>query len=144
MSSDRQRPVASLTFKKGDQGYSILSIWKGRFPGTYSISKDKGSDRFPSIGTFRDFLGACASCWSGDGFLNLSIESGREQRGSGGQRNYGGDSSYDRPRGTGAGPTGGTGAYGASDLGGDDFGGGGGEFGGDEIPFGPASKGIAQ
>jgi hypothetical protein len=133
MSSDRQRPVASLTCKIGQQNYSILSIWRGGFPGAYSISRDKGSEKYPSIGDFKAFLTACASCWNGEGFLNLSIESEREQRGSGGQRDY------DRPRGTGAGP--GDAGYGGVP---DDFSGngGGGDFG--DIPFMYASKGIAQ
>lgn len=128
-----RRPVASLTCKIGEQNYSILSIWHGNYPGAYSISRDKGSDKYPSIGDFKAFLTACASVWSGNGFLNLSIESEREPRGqrtpeqrSGGQ--------YDRPSGNGGARQ----SSGENDFGGGDFG------GGDDIPFQRASKGIAQ
>lgn len=110
MSSNR-RPVASLTCKIGDQNYSILSVWPGNYPGTYSISRDKGSEKYPSIGDFKAFLSACSSVWGGNGFLNFSIESQREPR-SPAQRSGG---SYDRP------------------AKGDDFGGGGDDFG--DVPF---------
>jgi hypothetical protein len=79
--SDR-RPIIRVTFKRGDQNYSVLSVWRGRFPGTYSVNRDKGTEKYPAI-SLVDVIKAFAS---GDGFVNVSVESERDQRG-GEQRN---------------------------------------------------------
>jgi hypothetical protein len=140
MSNDR-KPVARITFRKDRQKYAIATIWSSQFAGNYGFSFDKPSEKYPAIGLFE----ALKSLASGVGFIDISVESQREQRGSGGQRNYGGDSSYDRPRGNGTGgPSHGGNSGGHGDSG-DDFGGGGGDFGGsDDIPFDRVSRGIAQ
>ena len=51
MSNDR-KPIARITFRKDKQTYSLISIWPGKFPGTYSISRDKGTDKRPPIALF--------------------------------------------------------------------------------------------
>jgi hypothetical protein len=105
MSSDTV--VARVSFTDKDRKrFDVLSVWSGRFKGSYSVRKAKGNDKYPSIGLF-DALKA----WGlGDGYIDVTIESQRERTPE--QRSGG---SYDRaPRGN------------------DDFGGGGDD---PEIPF---------
>ena len=49
-----RRPIASLTMsRKVDnawQNYSVLSIWPTDHAGLYSISPDKGNEKYPPIG----------------------------------------------------------------------------------------------
>ena len=100
MSSDR-KALVRFTFTKDRVKHGIMTVWSGNYPGTYSLSRDKGSDRFPAIGLFD----ALKSWGMGSGFIDISVESQREQRGG-----------QDRPA-----------------RGGEDFGSGG--FGNDEVPF---------
>ena len=86
--SDR-RPVLRVTYKRGDTNYSVISVWPGKFPGSYSISRDKGNDRYPAI-SIVEVIKAFAA---GEGFVNVSVESEREQRGGsrgGSSGGYGG------------------------------------------------------
>jgi hypothetical protein len=76
-----QKPILRVTYKRDDTTYSVLSVWPGKFPGTYSVSRDKGNDKYPAISII-DVLKAWAA---GTGFVNVSVESEREQR-SGGER----------------------------------------------------------
>lgn len=81
MSNDR-RPIARLTYRKDRVTYSVLSIWPGSYPGTYSINRDKPhGDR--QVMSLIDLIKAFAV---GDGFVNLSIESQRERRDGGGDQ----------------------------------------------------------
>jgi hypothetical protein len=79
------KPLIKMTFRRGETTHSVLSVWRGKFPGTYSISRDKGTDKYPPI-SIVDVIKAFAA---GEGFVNVSVESEREQRGSSSQR--GGD-----------------------------------------------------
>lgn len=78
MSNDR-KPIAKLTLRKDNVTHSILTIWPGKFPGTYDISRDKERTNnsgkvFPAMGLF-DALKA----WGlGQGYLSISVESERE------------------------------------------------------------------
>ena len=49
-----RRPIASLTLsrKDGDRwlNYSVLSIWETDNAGLYSISADRGSEKYPPLG----------------------------------------------------------------------------------------------
>ena len=74
-----RRPVMKLTAKIAGQSYSVLSVWKGNYAGTYSISRDKGTDKAPPLGLF-DALKAWGK---GEAYLNVSVESEREQRSDG-------------------------------------------------------------
>ncbi len=68
------KPIIRVTYKRGDTTYSVLSVWPGKFPGTYSVSRDKGTEKCPPI-SFVEVIKA----WSGgDGFVNVSVESERE------------------------------------------------------------------
>jgi hypothetical protein len=69
-----QKPIIKMTFRRGETTHSVLSIWRGKFPGTYSVSRDKGTDKFPPISII-DVLKAFAA---GEGFVNVSVESERE------------------------------------------------------------------
>ena len=42
-----RKPIARLSMRRDKQTFGILTIWPGRFPGTYDISRDKGSERYP-------------------------------------------------------------------------------------------------
>lgn len=48
------RPIASLTVSRKVDGawvnYSVLSIWATEHSGLYSISADRGSDKYPPLG----------------------------------------------------------------------------------------------
>lgn len=79
--SNGRRPVIRVTAKMGQQAYSIFSVWKGNYAGTYSISRDKGTEKAPPLGLF-DALKAWGK---GEAYLNVSVESEREPR-NGGQR----------------------------------------------------------
>lgn len=75
--------IARISFTDKDRKrFDVLSVWSGRFPGSYSVRRAKGSEKFQAIGLF-DALKA----WGlGDGYLDITIESQREPRG--GQRNH--------------------------------------------------------
>jgi hypothetical protein len=68
------KPLIKMSFKRGETTHSVLSIWRGKFPGTYSVSRDKGTEKFPPISII-DVLKAFAA---GEGFVNVSVESERE------------------------------------------------------------------
>lgn len=70
--------IASVTLKRGDQNYSLITVWAGKYPGTYSIALDKGSDKYPAA----NFLDALKWFAARECFVNLRIESQTEQRGS--------------------------------------------------------------
>ena len=72
-----RKPIARLSMRRDKQTYGILTIWPGKFPGTYDISRDKGSERYPAIG----FLEAVKAWTAGDAYLSISVESQREKRG---------------------------------------------------------------
>jgi len=77
------RPILSVSYKRGDTTYSVISVWPGKFPGTYSISRDKGSDKYPPISLVEVIKGFAA----GDGFVNVRTSesgSGRQEYGGGG------------------------------------------------------------
>lgn len=74
------RPILSVTYKRGETTYSVLSVWPGRFPGTYSISRDKGSDKYPAISLVEVIKGFAA----GDGFVNVRMAESRSQGGESG------------------------------------------------------------
>lgn len=65
------KPIAKLTLRRDNTTFAILTVWTGKFPGTYTIGKDKGSEQFPAIGLFD----ALKSWGQGNGFLNLKIMS---------------------------------------------------------------------
>lgn len=73
------RPVLSVTYKRGDTTYSVISVWPGRFAGTYSVSRDKGSEKYPALSII-DVLKAFAS---GDGFIDVRVN-GTENSGQSG------------------------------------------------------------
>lgn len=109
MSNEQRSALVRLSFRKDKQTFGILSIWPGKFAGLYDVSRDKDSVKYPTIGLFE----ALKSWGQGTGYLQLSIESEREQRG-------GTQTRTDQP------------------VGGDDFGGGVGFD--DEIPFAPVDE----
>jgi hypothetical protein len=76
------KPIMKMTFRRGETTHSVLSIWRGKFPGTYSVSRDKGTDKYPPI-SFVDVIKAFAA---GEGFVNVSVESEREWSDSGPSR----------------------------------------------------------
>jgi hypothetical protein len=73
------KPIVKLTFRRGETTHSVLSIWRGKFPGTYSVSRDRGTEKYPPISII-DVLEAFAA---GEGFVNVSVESEREWGDSG-------------------------------------------------------------
>lgn len=73
-----KRPVMRVTFKRDNVNYSVLSVWPGGFPGSYSVSRDKGTAQYPAI-SLGDVIRAFIA---GDGYVNVSVESEREPRGS--------------------------------------------------------------
>lgn len=77
MSGDR-RPIARLEFRADGKTFSVLSIWRGKFPGGYDISREKPTERRAAM-SFGDALRA----WSaGNGYLTFWVESERERRGA--------------------------------------------------------------
>ncbi len=72
------KPIMRVTYKRDQTTYNVLSVWPGKFPGSYSIARDKPSEKYPTI-SIVDLLKAFAN---GEGFVNVSVESEREQRGS--------------------------------------------------------------
>lgn len=74
------RPVMSVTFRRGEQNYSVLSVWPGKFAGTYSVSRDKGTDKYPAI-SLGDVIRAFIA---GEGFVNVRVTSEAGRGGSGG------------------------------------------------------------
>lgn len=108
-----RRPVIQVTAKIGDQNHSVLSVWKSdRIAGMYSVSLDKGTEKYPAI----NFLTLLKAFAAGGIFVNVKVESETEQRGN---------SRGSQPNG------GGYGGYGGQPNGG----GGGGDFGDDDVPF---------
>lgn len=94
------RPILSVTYKRGETMYSVLSVWPGRYPGTYSVSRDKGTDKYPPISLVEVIKGFAA----GDGFVNVRTSDsggGRQEQSSGGAsfgaHNDRGDFSDDAP-----------------------------------------------
>ena len=84
MSNDR-KPLARLSIRIDKQTHAIATIWPGKFPGTYDISRDKSTEKFPAMGLF-DALKA----WGGGtGYLGFSVESERERRDGGAPRSGG-------------------------------------------------------
>jgi hypothetical protein len=73
------KPIIKLTFRRGETTHSVLAIWRGKLPGTYSVSRDKGTEKYPPISII-DVLKAFAA---GEGFVNVSVESEREWGDSG-------------------------------------------------------------
>lgn len=68
-----RRPVLSVTYKRGDTTYSVIAVWPGKYPGTYSVSRDKGSEKYPPISLVEVIKGFAA----GDGFVDVRMnESG--------------------------------------------------------------------
>lgn len=65
------KPVMSVSFKRGEQSYNVLSVWRGSYAGTYSVSRDKGSERYPAISVI-EVIKALAA---GDGFVNVRVAS---------------------------------------------------------------------
>lgn len=93
-----RRPVIQVTAKIGEQNHSVLSVWKSdRIAGMYSVSLDKGTEKYPKI----DFIALLKAFAAGGIFVNVKVESETEQRGapggprpnSGGYGGYGGGKS---------------------------------------------------
>lgn len=101
------RPILSVTYKRGEQNYSVISVWPGKFAGTYNVSRDKGTEKYPAI----SIIDVLKNFAKGDGFVNVRINSEADggSRSSGG---YGGDRQESGGR--------------------DDYNDG---FGGDDLPF---------
>jgi hypothetical protein len=72
--TENRKPVARLSIRRDGTTFNILSIWPGKFPGTYDISREKPSDR-RQVMSFGDALRAWSS---GDGYLSISVEAQRE------------------------------------------------------------------
>ena len=120
--------IASITVKgKADgKNYSLITIWAGKFPGTYSVSLDNGTDKYPAIdllmmllphlqrsnsvsldnGTDKypaiDLLKAIKMFASKDAYVNVRVESEVDKPAT--KPDAGGRSGgeYDRPSGNGA------------------------------------------
>lgn len=109
------RPIASLTMSRKVDGawvnYSVLSVWATENAGLYSISPDKGSEKYPPIG----IVDAIKAFASGARF-SIRVSSESQPRNGGGTRRGG-----DR-------------------RGNDDFGGSYGSSDDPEIPFAPFRK----
>ncbi len=94
MSSNR-RPIASLTMSRKDgdtwKNFSVLSIWPTDHAGLYSISPDKGNDRYPPIG-----LIDAIKAFAGGARFSIRVNSETTPRSNGGDRrgndDYGGGS----------------------------------------------------
>lgn len=77
-----RRPIIRVTAKVANQNHSVLSVWPpDRIPGMYSVSLDKGTEKYPPI----NFLTLLKAFAGGGVFINVSVESEREQRNGGGQ-----------------------------------------------------------
>jgi hypothetical protein len=64
------RKVASLSYKRGQTTHSVLTVWESaQYPGSYSISRDKGTDKYPPISLIDVIKGFVA----GDGFVNFRM-----------------------------------------------------------------------
>ena len=74
--TEQRKPIARLSYRADKITYGILTVWPGKFPGTYDISREKGSDRRQAIG----FGDALRKWTSGEGYLSFTIESQREKR----------------------------------------------------------------
>lgn len=74
--TEQRKPIARLTYRADRVTYGILTVWPGKFPGTYDISREKGSDKRQAI----SFGDALRKWTSGEGYLSFSIESQRERR----------------------------------------------------------------
>jgi hypothetical protein len=80
--SNNRSPIARLSLRHDNVTYNILTIWPGRFPGTYDIGLDKPHGNNQAMGLFD----ALESWGQGKGFLGFSIESERERRDSPGRQ----------------------------------------------------------
>lgn len=74
--TEQRKPIARLTYRADKVTYGILAVWPGKFPGTYDISREKGSDKRQAI----SFGDALRKWTSGEGYLSFTIESQREKR----------------------------------------------------------------
>lgn len=72
------KPVMRVTYKRDQTTYNVLSVWPGKYAGTYSIRRDKSSEKYPTI----SLIELIKAFVDGQGFVNVSVESEREQRGS--------------------------------------------------------------
>lgn len=86
-----KRPIASLTLSKKDgdqwQNYSVLSIWETDHAGLYSVSADRGSDKYPPLG-----LVDAIKMFASGARMSIRVQSQTQPRSSGG----GGSSRRDR------------------------------------------------
>lgn len=73
--NEQRKPIARLTYRADKVTYGILAVWPGKFPGTYDISREKGSDRRQAI----SFGDAVRKWTSGEGYLSFTIESQRDE-----------------------------------------------------------------
>ncbi len=75
-----RKPVIKITAadRETKEKFSLLSVWRGNFPGSYSLSLDKGSDKFPALG----LLDAIKRFAAGSLYVNIVVESETEQNGS--------------------------------------------------------------
>lgn len=82
--NDNSHCIARLhVTDKNRQRFGVVSVWSGKFAGTYSIRRDKGSDKYPSIG----LLDALKAFAAGELYADVSIMSERKfdaPRGGGG------------------------------------------------------------
>jgi len=128
MSNDRRPPSFRLTLKYDGKRYDVGTAWESdRYPGLFDISlqeEDVDHERFPKMKTTRAI--ALASQRDGNGkrvaFLGMAAPKPQGQRTP--EQRSGGN--YER----------------APLPAGDDFGGGG-EFGGDDIPFAAVDERLA-
>lgn len=74
--TEHRKHIARLTYRADKVTYGILTVWPGKFPGTYDISREKGSDKRQAI----SFGDALRKWTSGEGYLSFTIESQRERR----------------------------------------------------------------
>lgn len=74
------RPILSVTFKLRETTYSVLSVWPGRYPGTYSVTRDRGTEKRPSI----SLIDVIKAFTNGEGFVNVRVHESRSQGGESG------------------------------------------------------------
>ena len=74
-----RKPVIRISAADRDtkEKFSLLSVWRGNFAGAYSLSLDKGSDKYPALG----FLDALKRFAAGSLYINIVVESETEQQG---------------------------------------------------------------
>jgi hypothetical protein len=76
--SDDRHCVARVTISKDKQKYNCISVWSTKFPGVYSLSRDKASDKYPAMG----LVEAIKAFAAGEIFVDVRVEGE-----SGGRRN---------------------------------------------------------